>query len=156
MDSFAPIDCQVRRLVYPGSMRLLPVIVKVSIPISNFTVVLRYLQSRATCDKIVNKVRVLFSFLRAARRIIVLFSSVQRFYRSDEVSGDVIVQPPRIAFQLFSRGRFHRCYRRMISCVVTASRPVHTARQDLSDFLAPFSAILLLSQSGSVLEGSTH
>lgn len=47
--SLLPSACQVRILVYPRLNKLWPVTVNVSMPISNFIVVLIYLQSRANC-----------------------------------------------------------------------------------------------------------
>lgn len=58
----------------------------------------------------------------------------------------VIVQSPRIAVELVSRRVFHRCYRRVITRVVSLFRSVDASRYYLANFLAPFRAALLLFQ----------
>jgi hypothetical protein len=150
--SLLPSACQMRILVYPGSSKLCPVVVNISVPISNFTVVLRYLQSRANCNvrwTLKDSRREALRVRRADARIPdprVPRPSTRPTYRSDKVPRYVIVQSPWIAVELVSGRVFHRCYRGMIARVVSLLRSVDASCYYLANFLAPFRIVLLLSQ----------
>lgn len=90
--SLLPSACQVRILVYPGLNKLWPVVVNVSMPISNFIVVLIYLQSRANY-RIQNGEKIYTHIMPAILFYLKVSQIIHRYqaYRSNKVSCYVIV-----------------------------------------------------------------
>lgn len=137
--SLLPSACQVRILVYPGSSKLWPFAVKISVPISNLTVVLRYLQSCANYE-----VRIIFNVLTSLRSKQLETRQAENTHSGDEVSSYVVVQPPRIPIELIPRSVLHWSDGRMIACVMSLLRSVNPNRQNTAHLISPVGVALLL------------
>jgi len=124
-------------------------------PISNFTVVLKYLQSRASYD---SKIKIerekgrweekihIYIYNNVSKGHFKVLSQLSQFstYRSNKMSRYIIIQSPQITIEFISGCMFHRCYRRMITCIVAFLWSIDSSCYYLANFFAPFRTILLL------------